>query len=177
MVVYLGALLVETYDLSLRATGLVLGLAMLAYLPGSLLFRRWVDAASQPLLIGLGLAGAAVAALLGSVRPSVAVTAGLAAVFMFVNAGRTISGSAFGLDAAPSRAISIMGLRTSMVQLGYLVGGALGGLALHFGGYPAAGATFAGLYVLGVLPHVALRRGPARRAPSGARPRVGRPNA
>ncbi|MEZ5102232.1 MAG: MFS transporter [Thermoleophilia bacterium] len=165
--VYLGALLIETYDVSLLVAGLVLGLAMLAYLPGSLLFRRWIDAASQRLLIGLGLAGAATAALIGALRPSVVVTAGLVVAFMFVNAGRTISGSAFGLDAAPSRAVAIMGVRTGMIQFGYLVGGGLGGVALHAGGYAATGATFATLYVLGVLPHVALRRGSARAAATG----------
>ena len=44
--VYVGALLVDTYDLSIAATGLALGFGALIYVPGNLLFRRWVDAYS-----------------------------------------------------------------------------------------------------------------------------------
>src|SRR5262249_38169943 len=48
--VYVGALLVDTYDLSVSATGLALGFGALVYVPGNLLFRRWVDAYSRRLL-------------------------------------------------------------------------------------------------------------------------------
>ena len=48
---------------------------------------------------------------------------------MFVNAGRTMTGSSFGLGAAPSRSVSVMGLRTSAIQGGYLLGAGLGGFA------------------------------------------------
>ena len=41
--VYVGALLVETYDLSIAAAGLALGFGALVYVPGNFLFRRWVD--------------------------------------------------------------------------------------------------------------------------------------
>jgi predicted MFS family arabinose efflux permease len=58
-----------------------------------------------------------------------------------------------------------MGMRASATQVGYLVGAGLGGLALHFGGYAAAGATFAALYVLAVVPHAILALG--RLAPAG----------
>ena len=47
--VYVGALLVDTYDLSIAATGLALGFGALVYVPGNLLFRRWVDAYSRRL--------------------------------------------------------------------------------------------------------------------------------
>ena len=86
----------------------------------------------------------------------------LLAAYVFLNAGRTISGSAFGLDAAPGRAVAAMGVRASATQFGYLVGGALGGIALTFGGYPALGLTFAGLYVLAIVPHVLLVIGGSR---------------
>ena len=153
-VVYLGALMIQSYDVSLATAGFVLGLAMVAYLPGALLFRRWIESDSRLLLVGLGLAGAVVAAALGAIRPSLAVTAALAVLFLFVNAGRTISGSAFGLDAAPDRAATTMGIRSSSIQFGYLIGGAVGGVALGLGGYTALGLAFAGLYVLGTVPHV-----------------------
>jgi len=165
-VVYLGALMIESYGVSLTTAGLVLGLAMIAYLPGSLLFRRWIDTDSRALLIGLGLAGALTAALLGAVRPSLAVTALLTALFLFVNAGRTISSSAFGLDAAPDRATTTMGILTSTRHFGYLVGGVAGGVALTLGGYTALGLTFAALYVLGTVPHVFRAFRYARSSPS-----------
>ena len=45
--VYMGALLVESYDLSIAATGLALGFGALVYVPGNFLFRRWVDGHSR----------------------------------------------------------------------------------------------------------------------------------
>lgn len=162
MLVYSGALLIESYGVSLGTTGLLLGLVFVAYLPSSLLFRRWIDRASGPLLVALALGAACVAALIGVVRPAVWVSVLLLAAYVFLNAGRTISGSAFGLDAAPGRAVAAMGVRASATQFGYLVGGALGGIALTFGGYPALGLTFAGLYVLAIVPHVLLVIGGSR---------------
>ncbi|MGI9659510.1 MAG: MFS transporter, partial [Gaiellaceae bacterium] len=153
-VVYIGALMIESYGTTPTGVGLVLGAAMLAYLPGTLIFRRWIEASPRLLLIGLGIAGALVVALLGSVRTSLGVTAALIAVFMFVNAARTMTGSSFGLHAAPSRSVSVMGLRTAAIQGGYLLGGGLGGLALELGGYRALGLTFAALYLLGTIPYV-----------------------
>ena len=83
-------------------------------------------------------------------------TALLLAAFVFVNAGRTIAGSSFGLDAARERQVAAMGVRTAATHFGYLVGAAIGGVALHLGGYPAVGITFAALYVLAAVSHVAL---------------------
>lgn len=169
MLVYAGALLIESYGASLRTTGFLLGAAMLAYFPGGLLFRRWVDRRSRGLLVGLGLAGAAGVALVGALRPAVWVSALLLAAFVFVNAGRTIAGSSFGLDAARERQVAAMGVRTAATHFGYLVGASVGGVALHVGGYPAVGIAFAALYLLAVAPHVVLvglRR--ARMARAGA---------
>jgi len=95
-------------------------------------------------------------ALVGTVRPAVWVTALLLAAFVFVNAGRTMAGSSFGLDAARERPVAAMGVRTAATHFGYLVGASVGGVALHVGGYPAVGLAFAALYVLAALPHVAL---------------------
>ena len=57
--VYVGALLVESYGLSVAATGLALGLGALVYVPGNLLFRRWVDEHGRLMLVALALAAAA----------------------------------------------------------------------------------------------------------------------
>jgi predicted MFS family arabinose efflux permease len=155
MLVYGGALLIESYGLSLRTTGLLLGLVFLAYFPGSLVARRFVDRHARRLLVGLALAAAGVAVLIGTVRPAPWASVCLLAAYVVLNSGRTIAGSAFGLDAAPRRAVTAMGIRASATQFGYLTGAGLGGLALHLGGYPALGVTFACLYVLAALPHLA----------------------
>ena len=170
MLVFAGALLIETYGISLRLTGLVLGGAMLAYFPGTLLFRRWVDRRSRLLLVGLALAGALGVSLVGAVRPSAWATGLLLGGFVFVNAGRSIAGSSLGLDAARERQVAAMGVRTAATHFGYLIGAGVGGAALAAGGYAAVGGAFAVLYVLAAVPHVALvglRR--ARVARPGAR--------
>jgi predicted MFS family arabinose efflux permease len=154
VLVYAGALLVDSYAVSLTVTGAILGGMFAAYLPGSLYFRRHIERWSQRLVIGLGLAAAAVAALIGTLREALWLTVLLLAAYVFLNAGRTIAGSAFGLDAVPDRTVMAMGLRASAAQLGYLVGAGVGGLALHFGGYAALGVAFSALYVLAVVPHV-----------------------
>ena len=153
-VVYMGALMIESYGTSPTGVGLVFALAMLVYLPGTLVFRRWIESSPRLLLIGLGVSGAIVVALLGAVRESLALTAGLLVVFMFVNAGRTMTGSSFGLGAARSRSITVMGLRTSAIQGGYLLGAGIGGLALELGGYTALGLAFAGLFLLSTVPYL-----------------------
>ena len=56
--VYVGALLEESYDLSIAATGLALGFGALVYVPGNLLFRRWVDTYDRRLLVALALSAA-----------------------------------------------------------------------------------------------------------------------
>jgi predicted MFS family arabinose efflux permease len=158
MLVYIGALLIQTYDLTLRTTGLLLGLVFLAYFPGSMVARRFIDRSPQRLLIVLALLAALLAALIGAVRPAPWVTVLLLAAYVSINSGRTIAGSAFGLDAAPERVVTAMGMRASATQLGYLIGAGLGGLALHLGGYAAVGATFACLYVLAIVPHLLMAR-------------------
>jgi predicted MFS family arabinose efflux permease len=126
-----------------------------AYFPGSLVARRFVDRFARRLLVGLALAAAVVAVLIGTVRPATWVSVCLLAGYVALNSGRTIAGSSFGLDAAPRRAVTAMGIRASATQFGYLTGAGLGGLALSLGGYSALGATFACLYVLAAVPHVA----------------------
>ena len=98
--VYMGALLVESYDLSIAATGLALGFGALVYVPGNFLFRRWVDTHGRLLLVALALSAALTVALLGAVRPSVWVSVGLFSVLCFIAGGRTLAGSARGLGLA-----------------------------------------------------------------------------
>ena len=143
ILVYAGALLVESYGATVGITGTVLGAIALPYVPGNFLFRRWLDRSARELMIGLSLAGAVLVALIGMVRPSLLVSGALLASFAFVNGGRTIAGSFLGLQLAPESRVAAMGLRTAANQFGYLLGAAVGGVALSLGGYRALGLALA----------------------------------
>jgi predicted MFS family arabinose efflux permease len=79
------------------------------------------------------------------------------AIAMGFAGARTIAGSAFGLDAAPEQRVGVMGIRAAAVQLGYLLGAGLGGMALAAGGYGALGSLLALLFLLAVVPHLRIR--------------------
>ena len=152
--VYMGALLVESYDLSVAATGLALGFGALVYVPGNLLFRRWVDVHGRRLLVVLAFSAAVTVALLGAVRPSVWFSVTLFSVLCFISGGRTLAGSARGLGLAPELRLGVTGVRTAALQSGYFVGAAVGGAALAVGGYGTLGLAFAALFVGAAVPHL-----------------------
>lgn len=150
--VFSGALLVGSYGISTSTTGLVLGLAAAMYLPGNFLARRYVDTRSRVMLISLALVAAGGVVVFGTVRPalwvSVAVLTGLA----FVAGGRTMAGSAYGLDAAPQHKVVVMSVRAAAVQFGYLLGAGLGGIALAAGGFPAMSVVLGSMSALAAVP-------------------------
>jgi DHA1 family inner membrane transport protein len=152
--VYVGALLVESYDLSIAATGLALGFGALVYVPGNFLFRRWVDAHGRSLLVALALSAAVTVALLGAVRTSLWISLLLFSLLCFIAGGRTLAGSARGLGLAQELRLGVTGVRTAAIQSGYFVGAAVGGIALATGGYGLLGCAFAGLFVAAAIPHV-----------------------
>lgn len=152
--VYVGALLVDTYDLSIAATGLALGFGALVYVPGNLLFRRWVDAYSRRLLVALAVSAAATVAVLYALRPSVWFTVAAFAALSFIAGGRTLAGSARGLGLAPELRLGVTGVRTAALQSGYFVGALVGGIALASGGYSLVGLAFAALFVGAAIPHL-----------------------
>jgi predicted MFS family arabinose efflux permease len=152
--VYMGALFIESYGLSVAATGIVLGAGAAMYVPGNLLFRRWIDEHDQRLLIVLALAAAATVAVLGAYRPSAWFSLGAYSLLAFLAGGRTLAGSARGLDLAPELRLGVTGVRTAALQLGYFVGAAVGGLALASAGYTGLGLAFAALFVAAAVPHL-----------------------
>lgn len=151
---FVGALFVESYDLSVTATGFALGFGALIYVPGNLLFRRWVDEHPRQLLIGLALAAAVMVALLGAIRPNAWVSLAIFSVLSFIAGGRTLAGSARGLGLAPELRLGVTGVRTGALQFGAFGGAAIGGIALAVGGFEALGVTFAVLFVCATIPHV-----------------------
>ena len=154
--VYSGALFIESYGTSVAATGLILGVAAVAYLPGNYLASR-VPAAPLTLLRWTTLASAGALLLFGAVRPSVAVSVVLLAITAFVSAARTYAGGAFGLAASEHR-LAVMGIRGAANQFGYLVGAATGGIALLLGGYSLLGVVFGALLATAAALYLLLGR-------------------
>jgi predicted MFS family arabinose efflux permease len=155
---FVGALFEESYGLSVTATGLALGLGALIYIPGNLLFRRWVDDYPRVLLIGLALAAAGAVAVLGAIRPNAWISLVVFSALSFIAGGRTLAGSARGLDLGQELRLGVTGVRTAALQLGAFVGAGVGGIALAAGGFTALGLTFAALFVCATIPHVCSAR-------------------
>ena len=166
VLVYIGALLIESYGLATRTTGLLLAAAAAAYFPASVLTQRVVARHARMVLISLGLTAAAGTAVLGGVTPSAGFSTALFALIVAAVGGRTLAASAFGLQSAPDDRVAISAIRAAMTQLGYLGGAALGGAALAAGGYPALTHVLALAFVLAVIPHIALVIAASRRRPA-----------
>jgi predicted MFS family arabinose efflux permease len=151
--IYCGALFIESYGISTATTGLILSGVAAGYVPGNALFRRWVDTSPHLLLVALALALAVVSVPFGAARGSIALSVAFITTLAFFAGGRTIAGSALGLAVGGESKMSVMSLRTAALQFGYLFGGAIGGLALNAGGYPAMGVAFSLLFVASALVH------------------------
>ena len=172
MLVYAGALLVESYQASTALTGAVLALGAGAYVSGNLAFRRLADREPRGLLIRLSVVLALATGLFGAFRPSLLTSTALFAAAAFAAGGRTLLSSAFGLAAASELRRSAMAMRAASMQFGYFAGSVAAGAALAAGGYAAFGATIGVLFlsaalVLGGSPSTRPRR--LRIAPSWAR--------
>jgi predicted MFS family arabinose efflux permease len=92
--------------------------------------------------------------VLGAVRPSAWFSLAVFSLISFLAGGRTLAGSARGLDLAPELRLGVTGVRTAALQLGYFLGAAVGGIALADGGYTALGLAFAALFVGAAVPHL-----------------------
>jgi predicted MFS family arabinose efflux permease len=134
--------------------GALVFMGALVYVPGNLLFRRLLDRHAHVLLVALPLAAAATVAVLGAVRPSAWFSLAAYALLSFLAGGRTLAGSARGLDLAPELRLGVTGVRTAALQLGYFVGAAVGGAALAAGGYTGLGLAFSLLFVAATVPHL-----------------------
>jgi predicted MFS family arabinose efflux permease len=157
---YSGALLLQSYGISPGVVALGLGLMATAMLPGTFSARRRSAHATLPLLAGLTAFQGAAVVTLGALRVGLAVTLALLAVMAFVNGRRSMFASALGMDTAPEDRVAVMSMRAAANQLGYLLGAAVGGLALALGGFVALGAALAALFLGAALIHfpVLIRR-------------------
>jgi predicted MFS family arabinose efflux permease len=158
VLVFAGALLVESYGVSPGVVGLLLGAAALAALPGNVLARPWLAHRTRELLVVLGIAAALLTLLFGTVRPGPAASTAIMALLVLVATTRTVAGSALALQSAGDRRLAAMGVRAATGQFGYLVGAAVGGVTLATGGYELLATSLAALFILGTVPHLATLR-------------------
>jgi predicted MFS family arabinose efflux permease len=152
---YAGALFIEGYGAprGLVTTGLAVTAA--AMVPGTFLGRWAAPRATVSALAGLTIAQGGLVATLGAVRPGAGLSLAVLTVMAFVNGWRSVLASGLGMDSAPDDKVAVMSMRAAANQFGYLLGAALGGLALTAGGFAGLGATFCVLFVLGAVLHVA----------------------
>ena len=102
VLVYSGALFVESYGTSLVAVGLALGVGAAAYIPGTFLAQRVIATRGRPLLAATGALLAPCVVAFGVLRLGTVSSAIGFGVLCFLAGGRTYLGSAVGLELAPA---------------------------------------------------------------------------
>lgn len=148
LLVYAGAFFIETYGTSVATTGVILGVVAASYLPGNFLARPLLDRSATRVLV-VSAAGLAIwVALFGGFRPGVVFSTVALSILAFLAGGRTIAGAATGLALSGGRRLAAMSVRTAVLQFGYLLGTALGGLVLPVWGFTGMGWAFAGLFLI-----------------------------
>jgi DHA1 family inner membrane transport protein len=145
--VFAGALFVESYGVSSATAGFLL------------VARRHVDTSAHLLVMAVPPLAALLVVAFGAYRPSLGASAAILALLAFFAAARTIAGSALGLEVCAQRRVFAMRIRTAATQFGYLIGSALGGIALAAGGYAALGAVLGTMFLLAAAPHAAFLLG------------------
>lgn len=154
---YAGALLIEGYGAARGVVSVGLAVSAAAMVPGTFLGRRSVRTAGFQLLGALTLVQGGLVATFGAVRPGAGASLAVLTVMAFFNGWRSVIASGLGMDSMPDDKLTVMSIRAAANQFGYLLGAALGGVALAVGGFTAVGAAFSGLFVLGAALHLAPR--------------------
>ena len=151
---YSGALLIESYSASRGVVSAGLGMAAAAMVPGTFVGRRGVLRATPEVLGALTFAQAGMVTMLGVLRPGAGLSLAVLTVMAFLNGWRSMIASGLGMESAPDDKVTVMSMRAAANQFGYLLGAALGGLALAAGGFGMMGMTFSSLFALGALMHL-----------------------
>jgi MFS transporter, DHA1 family, inner membrane transport protein len=150
---YAGTLLLSSYAMSPATVALGLGAMAVAMLPGTFSARRAAARATPALLAALTAFQGGAVIVLGAIRPAAALTLAVLALMAFVNGWRAMVASALGMDAAPEDKVAVMSMRAAANQFGYLLGAAVGGVALAVAGFAGLGAALAGMFLAGALIH------------------------
>ena len=154
VLVYVGALFVESYGTSPSRVGIALGLGAAAYLPGPFVAGRWATRRNRrALLAAVTLVLAVATVAFGTLRVGPTFTAVGFGVLCFLGGTRVYLGSTVGLDLVGDMHTAAMSIRAAAAQVGWILGGLTGGAALAFGGYAAMGLVLGALFAVGALLH------------------------
>jgi DHA1 family inner membrane transport protein len=151
VLVYAGALFVESYGTSRSGVGVLLGVGAAAYIPGTFAAERIGRNRDRQLLTATAAALAAGSLAFGALRPGAIASTGVFAALCFLAGARTYLGSAVGLALAPVSTSGAMAVRSAAAQAGWILGSSSGGAALALGGYPVLGFVLASLFAAAAL--------------------------
>lgn len=146
---FIGAYFVHTYALGESATGIVLALGAAAFFVASVRGAPLVARLLRPRVVAVAVLvmGALITLQLGI---DDFVWMGLLTFFLCAAAGgiRSAVASSLGLAQLPGQPGTMMAARTAATQMGYLLGGLIGGATLALSGYAALGVVLATSLVL-----------------------------
>jgi predicted MFS family arabinose efflux permease len=141
---YIGAYFIEVYEVGEAAAGIVLALGAGAFFATSVRGARLLDRLPKPRVVAVTalVMGALISLQFGT---NELLWIGLLTFFVSAAAGgvRSAVASTLGLAQLPGQPGSMMAARTATTQMGYLLGGLLGGATLALGGYAALGIALA----------------------------------
>lgn len=139
-ITYIASFYIETYGISESLVGILLPTGSVAFLVGSALAERTALRISRRAMLTIGALGmGSVASVLFNFHPTIAFTVSIG-LFIGVFAGLRAAGSSMlALDQLPDKPGAMMAARTAAVQVGYLIGAAIGGIALDVAGYGMVG--------------------------------------
>lgn len=147
--VFLGAYYISVHGRSTSLTGILLSLTALAFVGGSLVSNRVVTRIGIKPAIAAGATLSACALIATMIlTPNVWLSLALLMVFGLMQGIRGAAASVLGLLQSPEHQGAMMGFRASVVQLGYVLGGLIGGVLLATGGYELLAVSFGLLIVL-----------------------------
>ncbi|MBI4897712.1 MAG: MFS transporter [Actinobacteria bacterium] len=139
-ITYIAAFYMETYGISEGLVGVLLPTGSMAFFAGSALAERvgrgW---SRRRLLAASAVAMGAVACVLFNFHPAVPVTMAIGLLIGVAAGLRAASSSALALNQLPDKPGAMMAARTAAVQIGYLVGASIGGVAVDAAGYGSLG--------------------------------------
>ena len=147
---FVGAYFIQVYGVGESAVGVVLALGAGAFFATSVRGARLLARLPRPHVVAVAVLvmGALIALQFGT---DDLVGIGLLTFFLCSAAGgiRSAVASTLGLAQLPQSPGSMMAARTAAIQMGYLLGGLIGGATLALGGYGALGLVLSTGLILG----------------------------
>lgn len=139
-ITYIASFYIETYDISEGLVGVLLPTGSVAFLVGSAIAERSGKSWSRSaVLAGSALAMGVLACVLFNFHPAIGATVAIGFTMGMAAGLRAASSSTLALDQLPGRPGAMMAARTAAVQIGYLIGASIGGVAVDIAGYGSLG--------------------------------------